>query len=167
MHGPSHSSVSDILISLNDTIKLFTLFLVNKCIYSHVIFSTLLLVVISLRCLFHYFPLTSSQEIVRSSTQHIAVTSCSTAMNQVALWSHKHGIFHLQQSFFRRGICPPLALACAPWICYFTCKSIIKALMTQQMVNCVCAKTVPDSTKLRLIKVQNQNFLGDHAPRPP
>ena len=49
----------------------------------------------------------------------------------------------------------------------FTCKSIqafIKALMTQEMVNYVCAITVPDSTKLRVIKIKI--FRGEHAPRP-
>ena len=30
-----------------------------------------------------------------------------------------------------------------------------------------CAKTVPDSTKVCLIKVQNQNFLGEHIPGSP
>ena len=44
------------------------------------------------------------------------------------------------------------------WEFYFTCKSIIKSLMMQEMVYYVCAKTVQDSTKLRVIKGPKPKF---------
>ena len=65
-------------------------------------------------------------------------------------------------SYAVQGRNAPLALACPPLdmlrSLFSQFKPFIKALMTESMLNYVCAKTVPDSTKLRLIKGPKSKF---------